>query len=255
MDKCETRGCLTLTPEFESGARVEPAAEQVLDILRGCGFAHIRRGVTAEWFENLSARLGRVALRSDIVFDPAREAAQQHTRAARPNRPSAYQAAELGFHNDNPEWNLLGFYCVEQDPSAGSNLLLDGCDIPRHFRREELEQLCAVRLMIPTRNADGVERVEYAPVLTRASGGYGMYWAPWLLLDNYDEAQSALVERFRKWVQCKEQTELIEVRLLPGEILFVHNSRMLHGRRSLSEGSRRHLVRLAIECAHLGPGI
>ncbi|HEV2961261.1 MAG TPA: TauD/TfdA family dioxygenase [Candidatus Angelobacter sp.] len=235
-----------------SGEELGQAADQIVSILTDTGYAHVRGNTTMEWCEEVSARVGVVAGKSDVIFDPDRDAAQRKTRSFKPDRPSVYLGGELGLHTDNPYWNVLGWYCVEQDPSAGANILIDTSDISTHFSSDELERLCSTDLWLPVRDASGKEAAVPVPVLTKAGQGYDIYWASWLKLDSYEEAQRTTLDRLGEWLLHKQETGAIEIRLRPGECLFVNNNRMLHGRQPLSEKSRRHLVRLSIRSSRVG---
>lgn len=235
-----------------SGEELDRAANQIVDILNTTGYAHIHGHTTMEWCDGIATRLGTVARKSDIIFDPARDAAQRKTRTFMQERPSVYLGGDLGLHNDNPYWNVLGWYCIEQDAAVGASILIDTSDITRHFSQEELELLCATHLLVPIRDEAGKEIALPVPVLSRSGERYGIYWVSWLKLDSYEEAQKSALDRLGEWVLHKQETEAIEIRLQSGECLFIDNSRMLHGRRSLSEKSRRHLIRLAIGSPRVG---
>jgi hypothetical protein len=234
---------------------LESASIRILRSLAESGYAHIHGPVTTEWFDAVSARLGAVHGRSDVVADRARDLMQQRSRGFAAGRPGIYTAAELGFHTDSPRYNLLAWYCVEQDEREGSNLLLDAGNVAACLAAEDLECLRGVHLWVPVRAPSGEETAVPAPLLTATHAGYEVYWAPWLLADDYADAQKASIERFRRWLEQKEREELIEVRLRPGGCLFADNSRMLHGRRALTTESRRHLVRLSIRAESLRGGV
>lgn len=235
-----------------SGKELDRAADQIVDILNTTGYAYIHGHTTMEWCDAIASRLGTVARKSDIILDPARDAAQRKTRTFKQDRPSVYLGGDLGLHNDNPYWNVLGWFCIEQDAAVGASVLIDTSDITRYFSQEELELLCATHLLVPSCDAAGKEIALPVPVLTRSGERYGIYWASWLRLDSYEEAQKIALDRLGEWVLHKQETEAIEIRLQPGECLFIDNSRMLHGRRSLSEKSRRHLIRLSIGSPRVG---
>lgn len=235
-----------------SREELDRAANQIVDILNATGYAYVPGHATMAWCDGIASRLGTVAGKSDIIFDPARDAAQRQTRTFKQDRPSVYLGGDLGLHNDNPFWNVLGWYCIEQDPSVGASVLIDTSDITKHFSQEELELLCATHLLVPSRDETGKEIALPVPILTRSGERYGIYWVSWLKMDRYEEAQNTAMDRLNKWVLHKQEAEAIEIRLHAGECLFIDNSRMLHGRRSLSEKSRRHLVRLSIGSPRVG---
>jgi len=231
---------------------LDRAADTIVDILNTTGYVYVPGQTTMEWCDGIASRLGTVAGKSDVIFDPARDAAQRKTRTFKQDRPSVYLGGDLGLHNDNPYWNVLAWYCIEQDAAVGATLLVDTSDIARHFSQEELEVLCATHLLVPGRDQAGNEIALSAPVLARRGDRYSIYWVSWLRLDHYEEPQRIALDRLGEWVLHKQEAESIEIRLQSGECLFVDNSRMLHGRRSLSERSRRHLIRLSIGSPRVG---
>ena len=235
-----------------SEEELDRAADQIVDVLNTNGYVYIPGHTTMEWCDGIASRLGTVAGKTDIIFDPARDAAQRKTRTFKQDRPSVYLGGDLGLHNDNPYWNVLGWYCVDQDAAVGASILIDTSDIARHFSQEELELLCATHLLVPSRDLEGKEIALPVPVLTRRAERYGIYWVSWLKLDSYEKAQRMALDRLGEWVLHKQETETIEIRLQSGECLFIDNSRMLHGRRALSEKSRRHLIRLSIGSPRVG---
>ena len=215
------------------------------------GYYHRRGAHSFESFEALCAALGEIRFRTDIHISPDKEAEQRRTRTFGPHRPGVYTDGELAFHTDNPNWSILGWHCVEQDEKAGESLLLDLGDAARAFSARELEELCALRIYLPVRDASWNETAELAPVLKPAGSSFDVYWVPWLVAGGFEETHGAVLRRFREWLRQKEASELISLRLQPGEALFIHNNRMLHGRRPLTPGSRRQLVRLAVAAADI----
>src|SRR5262249_51885420 len=65
-------------------------SEEIRRALAARGYVHLKGERSFERFEELAARLGTIALRTDVIHDPAREAEQRRTRASGPPRPSAY---------------------------------------------------------------------------------------------------------------------------------------------------------------------
>src|SRR5579871_867329 len=224
----------------------EAAADQILDSLTRQGYYHVREQNPVEWCEAVSAALGTILLRYDVVVDAERNAAQQRARTFNKNRPSVYQPDSLGMHNDNSNWNILGWYCLQQDADGVSSLLIDASDVAGYFSPAELDELCSTLVVLPTRDASGKQIGPHIPILSKVEGAYFVYWVPWLKLDNYTARQAAVVERFEAYIRHKENHDLIELRMRPGECLFIHNNRMLHARRALDERSPRHLIRFSI---------
>jgi len=220
--------------------------EEIRHGLAEAGYFHARGQRPMEWFEGIANAMGTVKMRTDIVCDPAREAEQKRTRTFGPQRPGVYTDHELAFHTDNPTWNVLGWYCVEQDEHAGNSLLLDLRDVDRVFSAEEIQELTAIEIYLPVRDANWVETAVRVPLLQRRGRAWQSYWVPWLVTEESQARYPAVLDRFREWLRRKQAGELIELRLAPGESLFIDNTRMLHGRGPIAPRSRRHLIRLAV---------
>jgi hypothetical protein len=227
------------------------ACREIRQALAFAGYFHALGPRPLEWFEAACAALGAVKMRTDIVFDPVREAEQKRTRTFGPHRPGVYTDGELDFHTDNPTWSVLGWYCVEQDEHSGDSLLLDLGDVDRDFTAEELRELGEIQIYLPVRDAAWNETAVRVPLLSRQGRAWQTYWVPWLVVEESQTTHAEMLDRFRQWLRRKESTQLIDLRLQPGESLFIHNNRMLHGRRPLTPRSRRHLIRLAVSAEAL----
>jgi hypothetical protein len=220
--------------------------EEIRRGLAAAGYFHARGPRPLEWFESIAHAMGTVKMRTDIVCDPAKEVEQKLTRTFGPQRPGVYTDRELAFHTDNPAWNVLGWYCVEQDEGAGNSLLLDLSDVDRAFSAEEVRELAAIEIYLPVRDANWVETAVRLPLLQRRGAAWQSYWVPWLVTEESQARYPELLDRFRQWLGRKQTDDLIDLRLEPGESLFIDNTRMLHGRGPIAPLSKRHLIRLAV---------
>lgn len=216
---------------------------EVLATLQARGYAHVGRTLTAEDFEAVAQHLGAITLRTDLTLTP--------------NRSSiVYKPHEINFHQDNPNMNILGWYCVRQDELDGSIRMLDVGDVPDHFSRRELQVLSSVKVKCPEpdpnlHNPDrGLTAYFLWPLLTEKPTRVEVYYAPWLLLDTYDEEQQQVLQKFAAYVRAKEAGQLISLRLGEGESLFIDNNRLLHGRGAIQPDSKRFLKRVWIRRRH-----
>jgi hypothetical protein len=213
---------------------------EILASIESQGYAHIKVPLSEESFETIAESLGSIALRTDLTITP--------------NRSSiVYKPDEIGFHQDNPTINMLGWYCVQQDELDGSGRLLDAGDVASHFSPEERKVLGTINVRCPDpdpkrHNPDvGVVAYFLWPLLTQKATRCHVYYAPWLLLDSYDEEQSRAIEKFAEYLRAKEENQAIRIRLKKGESLFIDNNRMLHGRGSIQPDSKRFLKRVWIK--------
>ncbi len=239
---------LNIIKEDNETINFNALSTEIFKIIKVRGFAHIKQPLSQNAFEALVYQLGSIELRTDLVVDPKMKQLQQASRSYNKiNRPSVYQADALAFHTDRPTFNLLGWYCVQQDEVDGAILLLDTINIGDYFTPAEISLLSRVKvsyMMInPTSNE---EEVFYEPLISKYNTTYRVFYIPWNLSAHYNREQTALLENFSEYVAYKQRTELLTVRLAPQECLFIYNHRMLHSRGRLPENSRRHLIRLYI---------
>lgn len=141
-------------------------------------------------------------------------------------------------HTDHPTVQWVAWWCVRQDNTDGASLLVDG--------RRVLGQLGAQadlleRVLLPVPGLKGVHPVGVHPMLAHGR----VYWAPWLEPTVGDELRPA-VDAFADLVRSPALER--RVRLTPGDLLVIDNTRMLHGRGALVTGSVRHLKRWWVGC-------
>jgi hypothetical protein len=212
----------------------------ILASVQTLGYAHLTQPHTADDFEMAASQLGSIALRTDLAITPERSSI-------------VYKPDEIRLHQDNPEVNMLGWYCVHQDEFDGSALLLDTGEISRHFSPSEIETMSGINVRYPDpdpnrHNPDG-GLIAYLlwPLVTKKTTRTEVYYVPWLLADSYDEDQRRVLEKFIEYLRAKEENQLIRIRLKAGESLFIDNNRMLHGRGPIRQDSKRFLKRVWIK--------
>lgn len=234
-----------------SRSRTDDTVAEILNSLRAYGYAHIKGPLSLAQFELISSHIGTVELKTDIKVDPGQEQAQRQQRIAS-GRPSTYQAQGLDFHSDNPRMNVLAWYCLEQDAVDGTLYLIDTDNIAEHLTVKELAILTVTHVMYSSRRAsEDKEELLREPLLTKISSGYRVYYQPWLLLDTYNEEQLRSLERFQEYIERAQRRGPIHVKLERREALFIDNRRMLHGRNSIAENSKRHLIRFFLRTPDL----
>jgi hypothetical protein len=219
---------------------------QILSSIKAYGYAYLKPRHTLAEFEAIARWTGTLASRSDIRIDVERVQVQQRTRKVK-NRPSAYQAQALGFHSDNPHMSVLAWYCMEQDETGGTMLLLDSSDVGEYFSADELSTLQEINIQVSERLLDSEEeRFTLEPLVSRDGSGYRVYYQPWLLLDSYEPEKAAALAKFSAYLKHKQSAGLLSVPIKKYQSLFIDNNRILHGRDAIAENSKRHLVRFFI---------
>ena len=148
--------------------------------------------------------------------------------------------------------NVLAWYCLEQDAMDGALRMIDTDNIAEHLTVEELAILTGTHIMYSNkRDGEDEEELLKEPLLTKISSGYRVYYQSWLLLDTYNEEQLRALERFHEYIKRAQRHGSISVKLEKHEALFIDNRRMLHGRSSIAENSRRHLIRFFLRTPDL----
>jgi hypothetical protein len=218
-------------------------AAEVRDRLPNDGYVHIARVLTEEVFTSAARQLGTIELRTDIRVDSQADDALRRARdPLYADRPSVFRADGLSYHTDSPLIDILAWYCVEQDAIDGTSALVDTGDLTDHFDGDDRAVLSRVRVRAMMRDAENREVAREFPLFADGK----VYYAPWLLSPDLDEREREAAERFADYLGRKDATAPIRIRLKPGEMLFVDNHRILHGRSTIPPDSRRHLVRLYI---------
>ncbi len=215
--------------------------------LNSQGYVHVRQPLSLETFRLVARHLGTIESETDVRIDPERQKAQEQDRHMRHARPGVYQAEALNLHTDSPRNDVLAWYCVSQDTADGTSLLLDLSDISEHFSPRERSVLNSIRLWYTARHPETyAESFFQQPLLVTEGSRDLVYYVPWLLSDDYNQAQSQVLQKFNTYLTHQQQTSLIGIRLAPEESLFIDNRRLLHGREGIAKHSARHLIRLYI---------
>jgi hypothetical protein len=228
-------------------ATVENISAEIRSALNANGYLHITSPMSMENYELIAGRLGTIVLRSDVKVNAERANAQEHGRRIK-GRGGIYSPSALHLHTD-PNADLVSWYCVEQDETGGSMLMLDTGNLEEHFSPQELEILGRVELWSPWKSGDGLETISSVPLISRGTGRHKIFFAPWLLRDSYDSEATVILEKFLAYVDGLEKKHLISLPVKKHDTVFIDNGRVLHGRGALPETSRRHLVRLYLRAA------
>lgn len=229
-------------------ATTEELGAAIRRALEADGLLHLNWPMTMDDYEALAAKVGNIVQKNDVKVDLARAQSQEQVRRIK-GRGGIYSPGALGFHTD-PIADLVSWYCVEQDDGGGPMMMLDLGDLEEHFSAAELQILCTVELLSPTRKSEAEqETLTPMPLLTKTNGRYKIFYAPWLLRESEAPAVREVMEKFAAYVKNKEETQLIKLDIKPRDTVFLDNHRMLHGRGELPQTSKRHLVRLYLRAA------
>lgn len=207
------------------------------EALRAFGFVHVRGPLGREQCRALASSLGQVVSEERVALR-----AGAHAYLAKPG--------PVPLHTDHPEVGVIGWLCEVQDEVDGGNLLLDAGPVVRALGDERRAVLRGVHLALP--RLEGGPPTERWPVLRALRGRDAVFCSPWLRAVDASRPQEAALAQLRQLLSERAARSLTEVRLQPGEALFVDNTRILHGRRAIGDGSRRRLQRFWIRAAAEG---
>lgn len=195
--------------------------------LRETGIA-LSHGSAAEYVQ-LAEKIGTIVGREAIRL---REGA--HAYVARPG--------PVPLHTDQPEVDVIAWRCEAQDPEDGANWLLDTQPIVQEF--DPQIRLGLEKVMLECPPLSGGPPTLHFPVLR--PNGY-LFCSPWLRsVDGPPESQ-AFLDLLRLKIKDRARQNLVRIRLEPGQILWIDNHRIMHGRGPINKDSQRLLQRLWIQ--------
>lgn len=207
---------------------MNPDIEELGRALDTVGFVHLSGWVGDADFRRLARSLGRVVGEELIALRPG-----AHAYVAK--------ASAVPLHTDHPKVRIVGWRCEEQDANDGASLLLDGLAVLRSLAPMVRATLPHVELACPP--LSGGPPSLRSPVLTHAGGRERLFCSPWLRpadpLAPLEEALSSL-----RCALAAAASSAVRIRLAAGEVLFIDNQRILHGRDAIPPTSTRRLVRL-----------
>ena len=237
-----------LSSNYIGNSEVERYSDTILNTLSSDGYIHITDIMDEKDYQKNSESLGRIVSRSELKLDPEKDKAQEKRRnylSKGDKRPSIYKHLGLDFHTDNPRQNRISWYCIRQDEKYGALWLIDSKQIFAKFTEAEKDILKTIRLRYIVVE-DGKEYHPWEPLLTIKENKEEIYFAEWHFKDEYNDEQLILIEKFKKELRTEKEEGLIAVRLKAGQSIYVDNRRMLHARGPISEDSKRHIIRLAM---------
>ncbi len=209
---------------------IEALAAQVETGLARDGFAHLAGPLDPLTYQRLAEGLGEIVGRERVALRP-----EAHAYLAKPG--------PVPLHTDQPQIEVIGWLCQEQDADDGASRLLDSRPIVTALSEAERRLLREVELWTPPLN--GGPPTETWPVLRQGRDGDEVFWSPWLRSvsdrSDYGEALGLFRDRI-----SAAAAACLSIRLAAGEAVFIDNRRVLHGRGRLMESSRRCLLRVWI---------
>jgi hypothetical protein len=202
-------------------ARVEAGLGEV-------GYAHLAGPLDPVTYLRLAEQLGEVVGRERVALRPG-----AHAYLAKPG--------PVPLHTDQPQVEIIGWLCQEQDADDGASRLLDSRPIVDALAEADRKLLHEVELWTPP--LSGGPPTETWAVLRAGKNGEEIFCSPWLrpVSDRPDHVEALGLLRDRISAAA---ASCGSIRLREGQAVFVDNRRVLHGRGRLREDSRRCLLRI-----------
>jgi hypothetical protein len=218
---------------------MQPSDERVSDLvseLRRRGYAHVAGLLEREDYDALAAAIGDVVGEERIALRPG-----AHAYVAK--------AGPVPLHTDQPEVQIISWWCERQDECDGASLLLDSRPVIEALSDELRCALRDVHLMTPALRG-GPPTISW-PVLRSVGEDDAIFCSPWLRSAVANPRHDEALSTFRKTLSDAICARKVSVRLATGDALFVDNQRVLHGRSAIAQDSHRCLRRKWIVDTHL----
>ena len=141
-------------------------------------------------------------------------------------------------HTDHPEARVVAWWCESQADQDGASVLADG-NVVLSLMGDQAEALLQVEQHVPPQLPR--QDVRTAPVWS----GKRLYYAPWYPVSQATDAGGRALRTFRNLLAMGVGHK--RIRLQPGDLLVVDNTRWLHGRDKLEEQNGRLLRRFWLQ--------
>ncbi len=217
-----------------SNKNVGAYAKKIKQSLNAQGYYFVEKPITLNEFYILANKLGVIINRQDVYINP--------------NMPHLFlQPQKLSFHTDRSEPDYIGWFCVENDKVGGESCFFVCDDLTKKFTRKELKQLCQVCNIFP----NGPKSIAI-PVLASVRKKFKIYYHicyhPWeKVIFKNAFVQEPIYKKFTKYLMEKEMHHQVNIKLKPGQVLFINNRFVLHGRAKIKEDTKRLLKRVWIK--------
>ena len=197
--------------------------------MAGGGIYTLASGTSLERFRGVAGDLGDVFYEADVRMGG--------------ERPRNYQLpAAIDFHTDHVSAEIAAWFCVERESDGGAMQFVDLSPVAKALDEQELEALGRVRVPDNAVWSEGGD----IPVCAMRNGQHAFHYVPWLKLNAPDDGARQALAKFEAGIALAKAERMVELDLKPGDLVFVDNHRIMHGRRAIPAGSKRNLKRLWI---------
>lgn len=187
------------------------------------GFIHIKWGEYQNT-QSLLNQFGNVIQQTEIRENP------KSTRLLATNKP-------MGYHTDHHSAKYIAWFCNSQSSKGGASLLIDTTQVFNLMSSSALSLLQNVH--VRTHQVFYSDKLSL-PLLSCNKNVPAVYYAKWLVNNPSNLKTHKALSQFENLL---EGTEPTKVMLSEGDILFIDNHRMLHGREGFPANSNRWLTR------------
>jgi len=197
------------------------------------GFYH-SSSLNIESFFELSKQLGKIKQYTNVQLDNTKD-------------EFPYISGEVDFHTDNPTIEILGWFTHIQDKDDGAIFLINIEDILSKMTSTEIQYLTQIKIKMPSRKND------YYPFLTKGKKPHIFYIPPHCWKENPElkDKENQAIMKFHKIVlNARKNKEYHIINLQTGDVLFLNNFFMIHGRNKIAKDSQRFLERVFIDPNH-----
>ena len=229
---------------FEPGMSTEEFASAILSGLNQAKIVQtigVDRSIGLdEFWDSVSEKVGDCLLLSEdpvtnqrignkwleIRYDPAIPNAYRHSKNAQPLHTDG------SYVGDSPYISF--FYCINQAAIGGATVFYDSTDLIALLETEDpqlLHDLCHTSIRF-AKDKDFKQR----PIITFDDRGATLNWNYYCIDPQESPFAKELVERFHSFLQTKVVAEdrTYPIKLNPGEAVFFHDDRLIHGRKAFS---------------------
>lgn len=168
------------------------------------------------------ARIGEKWL--EIRYDHKIKNAYRHSKNAQPLHTDG------SYVGDSPYISF--FFCINQAEKGGATVFLDSDDLIALLKEEDrtlFNDLCQTTVRF-AKDKDFKQR----PIIDFDNGGSNLNFNYYCVDPNETDFAKELVERFHNFLQTKvvAANKTYPIKLKPGEAVFFHDDRLVHGRNS-----------------------
>ena len=168
------------------------------------------------------ARIGNKWL--EIRYDSNIKNAYRHSKNAQPLHTDG------SYVGDSPYISF--FYCINQAAIGGATVFLDSDELIGILKQEDpqlLQDLCDTTVCF-AKDKDFKRR----PIIDFDDDGSNLNFNYYCVDRNETDFAKQLVERFHQFLQTKivGEDKTYPIKLKPGEAVFFHDDRLIHGRKS-----------------------